>query len=331
MDALSAVLAAQRAEGAFVLRSDLVAPWAIRIEDAAPLTTLVVLAGHAVLTLDELSYSLAPGYAALVRGETPYTVASSAAISPQARIGPGQVCTRPDGSPLSQFRTLGTRVWGNAPPGRPVETVLLTATYTEANKASARVLEHLPSVVVLSAAEASDEQLHHVVDLLARELGGSQPGQDVLIDRLVDILTVCILRSWPESAGVGSPRWLAAQAVPVVGDALRRIHHEPGRPWTLGSLAHDVGVSRATLARRFSQAVGEPVMTYLCKWRMDLAADLLAGTDDTVESIARQVGYGSAFALSNAFKRQTGQGPAAYRRMSRVGTPPEPRRGGRQR
>lgn len=92
------------------------------------------------------------------------------------------------------------------------------------------------------------------------------------------------------------------------------IHDEPQRDWTIVSLAHAVGTSRSNLARRFTELVGEPVMTYLTRWRMTLAVDLLADADNTIAVVAEQVGYASPFGFSTAFKRRYGLSPTAHRR-----------------
>jgi AraC-like DNA-binding protein len=99
----------------------------------------------------------------------------------------------------------------------------------------------------------------------------------------------------------------------VVGPALRLLHHRPAHPWTVASLAVATGVSRAALARRFTELVGEPPMSFLAGWRLTLAADLLREPGATVGSVARQVGYGSPFALSAAFKRVRGISPQQHR------------------
>ena len=99
----------------------------------------------------------------------------------------------------------------------------------------------------------------------------------------------------------------------MVGRALRILHRDPAQPWTVAKLAAETGVSRAALARRFTELVGEPPMAYLAGWRLALAADLLREPDATVGSVARQVGYGSPFALSAAFKREHGVSPQQYR------------------
>jgi len=91
------------------------------------------------------------------------------------------------------------------------------------------------------------------------------------------------------------------------------LHAHPAHPWTVAALAAEVGVSRASLARRFTDLIGEAPMTYLTGWRLALAADLLLEPDATIADVARRVGYGNAFALSAAFKRVRGIGPQAHR------------------
>ena len=112
------------------------------------------------------------------------------------------------------------------------------------------------------------------------------------------------------------PAWYRANSDPVVGKALRMLHNNPAQPWTVAELAARAGVSRAALARRFTDVVGEPPMAYLTGWRLALAADLLRDPAATIGSVARQVGYGSPFALSAAFKRVRGVSPRGT-----VGTP----------
>ena len=100
-----------------------------------------------------------------------------------------------------------------------------------------------------------------------------------------------------------------------MGPALRLVQDNPAHPWTVASLATRVGASRATLARRFTELVGEPPMAFLTGWRLDLAADLLLEPGATIGSVARQVGYGSPYALSTAFKRARGISPQQHRRL----------------
>ncbi|MFD7635164.1 helix-turn-helix transcriptional regulator, partial [Streptomyces sp. NPDC059873] len=130
---------------------------------------------------------------------------------------------------------------------------------------------------------------------------------------VLDLMLIAVLRAWFSRPGAEAPGWYRAMADPAVGNALRLLQNEPARPWTVASLAAACGVSRAGLARRFSELVGEPPMAYLTGWRLARAGDLLRGTDATVESVARKVGYSGSFALSAAFKRVRGVSPQEYR------------------
>ncbi|HET8931197.1 MAG TPA: helix-turn-helix transcriptional regulator, partial [Acidimicrobiales bacterium] len=144
-------------------------------------------------------------------------------------------------------------------------------------------------------------------------IDGDDPGQQVVLDRLLDLLLVSALRAAFTST-TEMPKWYAASADPIVGSALRLMHERAGEPWTVTSLASTVGVSRAHLSRRFHDLVGEPPMTFLTAWRMALAADRLLEPDTTVTAVSALVGYTSPFTFSTAFKRHYGTSPRSYRR-----------------
>ena len=201
---------------------------------------------------------------------------------------------------------LGVRTWGNAADGA---TVMLTGTYQLDGEVSRRLLRALPTLLVLPD-DAWDSPL---VALLADEIVKDDPGQEAVLDRLLDLLLIAVLRAWFARPEADAPAWYRAYGDPVVGRALRMLHHNPSHPWTVAALAADAGVSRAALARRFNELVGEPPMAFLTGWRIALAADLLREPGATIGSVADQVGYGSPFALSTAFKRVRGVSPREYR------------------
>jgi AraC-like DNA-binding protein len=314
MDSIAGLLDGPRARGAFLLRSVLDPPWSMRIQDEAPLTLLAVVRGAAHVVADDdapgAGVALVAGDVAILRGPDPYVVADDPATAPQVVIGPGQVCTTPDGHAVGGMAERGVRTWGNG--DETAATVLLTGTYQLRSETSRRLLDALPPRVVV----AGDSWDNPLVGYLAGEIVKEEPGQEAVLDRLLDLLLIAALRTWFARDEAAAPGWYRAQGDPVVGPALKLIHDDPAHPWTVASLASATGISRAALARRFTALVGEPPMAFLTSWRLTLAADLLREPGATIGSVAAQVGYGSPFALSAAFKRVRGISPAEHRAAS---------------
>ncbi|WP_282693428.1 AraC family transcriptional regulator [Streptomyces sp. CC208A] len=307
MDALAGLLDGPRARGAFLLRMVMEPPWSVRIEDRAPLCLMCVTEGEAwIVPSSGEPVLLRPGDIAIARGPEPYTVADTADRPPNARIGPGGECATLSGEPLAEALHLGLRTWGNALDGG---TTVLVGTYLMDGEVGRRLLDALPSLLHLPAELWRCPLMPYLDEEIARD----EPGQSVVLDRILDLLLIAAVRAWFARPGAEAPAWYRAMGDPVVGRALRLLQNDPAHPWTVASLAAKTGVSRAALARRFTELVGEPPMTYLTGWRLALAADLLREDDATLESVARRVGYGSAFALSAAFKRVRGLSPRDHR------------------
>lgn len=305
VDALASLLEGPRARGAFLICSLLDPPWSLRVRDEAPLTVVAMIRGSAWIVTDRAApRQVHAGDVAIFRGPEHYTVADDPATEPEIFIEPGNVTKLADGQVLCETLSLGMRQWGTNPDGA---TVMVTGTYESAGAASQRLLRALPSVIVLQRGDFDGRLLDVLVDEAVRD----EPAQSVVLDRLLDLVLIAALRAW--FARNDAPAWYHAYSDPLVGKALRLLQHNPAHGWTVAGLAEAVGVSRAALARRFTDLVGEPPMAFLTEWRLALAADLLQESDATVESIARQVGYGSAFALSTAFKRHFGISPRDHR------------------
>jgi len=305
MDALAGLLDGPRAKGAFLIRSRMRPPWSVEIRDRAPLSIQVMTSGTSfVTTVDGEVRELREGDIAVMRGPDPYTVADDHASPAQWLIHPDQRCTTLDGTPVHDTLDFGVRSWGNDPEG---PTGMLIGTYRVDNEVSRRVLTNLPGLLVVTAAELDSP----IPALLGAEITRDAPGQDVVLDRLLDLLLIAVLRAW--FSGTDAPAWYRAWGDPVVGRAMRLMHTDVARPWTVANLAAETGVSRATLARRFTELAGEPPMTFLADLRLTLAADRLREPEATVQAVAREVGYGSPFALSTAFKRARGMSPREFR------------------
>ena len=307
MDSIAGLLDGPRAREAFLLRSLLDPPFSMRIQDEAPLTLVAMVRGSAWVLPDVgENVLLDAGDVAILRGPDPYLVADDPGTPAQVIINPGQVCTAPDGTELKGMQRMGVRTWGNSTDGA---TVMLTGTYQLRSETSQRLLDALPALLVVRA----DSWSSPLVPYLAEEISKDEPGQEAVLDRLLDLLLIAALRAWFARPEAQAPGWYRAHGDPVVGPALRLLHHNPAHPWTVESLARQIGVSRAALARRFTELVGEPPMAFLTGWRLTLAADLLREPGATVGSVARKVGYASPFALSTAFKRVRGISPQQHR------------------
>jgi AraC-like DNA-binding protein len=152
------------------------------------------------------------------------------------------------------------------------------------------------------------------------ELAAGRPGSDTVLAKLSELLFVeavreCIATLPPDRTG-----WLAGLRDPHVGRALALLHGRVAHPWTVDELARQTGLSRSALGERFAALLGEPPMRYLTRWRMQLAAQRLRESHDTVARIAAELGYDSEAAFHRAFKRELGVPPAAWRRGRAGGT-----------
>lgn len=336
MDLVGSVVSGPRAQRAFALRVALRPGWRLRIEDEAALCLLIAVGSALQLRwADGSTARIEPGQIALVRGPDPYDATDvidaadvtdvidgadgtdvpagtrppdPASPEPLAVIGPDGRCRTPNGEPLHNRLSLGIRSWGDDPSG---ETSFVTASYASGNEVGERLLAALPRVLMVP----TDDLDWPVAELLKAELGSERAAQDAVIDRLLDLLLLGVLRSWQERAEPGAGVGVGGQDE-LIRRALAALQHNPAEPWTVASLARFCGVSRAVLARRFTDAVRESPMAYLAGWRIQLAADLLLD-GATLERAARAVGYASPFALSAAFKRVKGVSPQQFR--SRAG------------
>jgi AraC-like DNA-binding protein len=314
MDVLTGLLDGPRARNAILIRALFEPPWSLRVQDQAPLTLFAIVRGEAWVDLGDGSEprQLGAGDVAVVLGPEPYHVADTPGRPAQILCQPGGRCSDLDGNDLHDVMSLGVRTWGNDPEG---STAMLVGIYDVEGAISDRLFTALPRQLVVDAADA-DQRL---VELLAEEIVRDAPGQQAMLDRLLDLLLVATLRQWFTTHDDAAPAWFRAAGDPVVGPAVRLLHDEPARDWTIASLAGEVGASRAALARRFTDLMGEPPMTYLTHWRLALAADLLLEPGATLGSVAARVGYGSPYALSAAFSRVRGVSPREHRAAELVG------------
>ena len=181
--------------------------------------------------------------------------------------------------------------------------------------AARHLIEVLPATICVQASDSPQmDRIESTLRLMAAEARELRPGGEAVITRLGDILVIQALRSWLETDPEARAGWLGALRDPQIGRALGLIHRHPERAWTVASLADELAMSRSAFAARFTELVGEPVMQYVTRWRMQVAHDALATEDTTVAGLAARLGYRSEAAFARAFKRVTGVAPGAVRR-----------------
>ncbi|MFT3986258.1 cupin domain-containing protein [Aestuariivirga sp.] len=175
------------------------------------------------------------------------------------------------------------------------------------------LLSLLPAVIHVRG----EERLSALMRLVGSEADDEKSGRDFVLSRLAELILVEALRSQQTlAAPAGLMRGLSD---PRLAAALKLMHNDAARAWTMADLAKEAALSRSVFFERFSSYVGLPPMEYLLAWRMAVAKDLLRRTDLDVSQVAERVGYGSASAFSTAFSRHVGQPPGRYARSNARG------------
>ncbi len=181
------------------------------------------------------------------------------------------------------------------------------------------LLAALPRMLhVPGQASGGSAWLAGVLDAVVQESSAKRTGGEAVLERMAEMLFVEALRRYLDALPEGQTGWLAGLGDAVVGRALARLHDRPSEAWTLERLAESAAVSRTTLHERFVQLIGLPPMQYLAYLRMQLAARWLRDTDAKVLEVALEVGYENEAAFARAFRRSTGESPAAWRRARRT-------------
>jgi AraC-like DNA-binding protein len=247
-------------------------------------------------------------------------------------LGPGDVVLLPRGSehalchaPRSSLTGVPTGCPPDSAPEAPVDwrgavpdemsVDLLCGAYQLDRDLTHPLFAEMPDIIHLPASVGSRPSLRAAVELLGGDLREEHPGSGTALSALLDLLLVYIVRAYLEerTEAPSTVGWQAALADPAINTALRSMHEDPARPWTVQELGARAGLSRAAFARRFTALVGRPPLAYLTWWRLSTAARLLRQGDAPLASIASQVGYTSQFAFAHAFKREFGQTAGSYR------------------
>jgi AraC-like DNA-binding protein len=295
-----------RISGTFYCRSECSDPWAM---DLPPMDGClmfhIVTAGACWLEVDgEAPHRLQVGGFALVPHGLGHRLTSAPGVP---AVG---LFDAPTEHVSERYDVV--RLGGGGP-----ATTLVCGAVTFDHPAAADLIARLPRVIVIDTWQAPEHDwMQSTLRFIASEVRMVRPGTDMLVTRLSDILVMQSIRAWLASEPPLPPGWLAAVRDPQIGRALRSVHREPGEPWTIASLARVAGMSRSAFAARFAVLAGEPVMRYVTRWRMNLAAAALHDGGETTAALAERLGYESEAAFSRAFKRVMGSWPGAVRRQA---------------
>lgn len=293
MDLLQEHLIRARASGGVFARSAANPPWGLRLS-GIQLAVHAALQGRIWLWTEEGDepVELTAGDLAFVRGGSDHFVAHE----------PGAPCVSPDEFRLQQATDHSEIDVRGA--------VFLCGAYQFAGDIGAGLVDALPPVLAFPA--NIDDPIHSVVALLSREMTHANPGQQTVLDRLLDVLVVMGLRTGL-ARSANAPAWFRAASDERLARPLQAMHEDASRPWTVEDLAKLGHMSRASFARIFQHVLGQTPMQYLTNWRMTLARDLLLTDGLPLSQIAERVGYSSQYAFATAFRRHHGQPPGRWR------------------
>jgi AraC-like DNA-binding protein len=305
-DPLADVLQLARVSGAVLAQLVAYEPWGIQVDPQPGAVFHAVLAGSCWLRPEGGEpFRLMPGDVVLLPTNLAHALSSGPATPTVSLTQAAKIGLRADDGVIEL-------------PGDGAVTRLLCASYDYDHQVAQPLMSLLPRVLRLAAGAPNDDgAVTAALALLRYELNGVPPGSRTVVARLVDVLLVHVVRAWLRAQPAGDGSWLRALHDPVTARTLALLHQTPAHPWTIEGLAAEVHTSRATLTRRFATLVGEPPLAYLTRWRMDLAAQRLRETDDSVAAIGTAVGYASEHAFSRAFSRARGQPPRRYRISTR--------------
>jgi AraC-like DNA-binding protein len=323
MDPVSEILAGVRLGGALFFNAEFSAPWGVYSSgDETMAAMLAPGAGHVVV------------YHLIVHGDADVTMPGGE----RHTIHPGEIVVFPHGDThfLSNgattedpflaseaIRLVKNRDLRLFQIGGGGEKTRIVCGFMACDPHMSRpILGSLPRLIKVNIrTDPSGRWLETAILHLVEEASSGAIGSEAMLAKLSEALFVDTLRRHIASLPETGTGWLAAARDPVIGRGLALLHARVAYPWTLESLAREIGISRSALAERFTRFLGEPPIAYLTRWRLQLAARNLTTTPKGVAEIAAEVGYESEAAFNRAFKRHFGQPPARYRRTARTPQP----------
>lgn len=319
MDVLSEVLKAVKLDGAVFFNGEFSAPWCAREPDSGTMSSYLSVPSKHTIIFHLVTEGRA--YARIEQDGSRLSVAAGDIVmfphGDAHLMGNGPPVTPTDSS-AQLLRVLSEGTTLSRAGGGGELTKLICGYMTCDPQLSQLFLSGLPSIVKVNIRDhASGQWLEDTFRYSVDQAGASGPGGAAVVAKLSEALFVETLRRYIARLPKAQTGWLAGVRDPQVGKALALLHRQPAHPWTIATLANDVGVSRSVLAERFKHYLSETPIGYLTRWRLQLAAQLLTSTSKSVAEVAGDVGYESEPSFNRAFKREFGLPPARFRTQAK--------------
>jgi AraC family transcriptional activator of mtrCDE len=301
MDAMSDILRMIRLTGVVYFRSDFTKPWGMSIDKSNVAQFHLVARGRCYLYIEEVDQLLE-------------LTAGDAVVFPHG--GAHWLADEPDRKKIPGMKVVQS-IKENEPifqDGDDVCTTLVCGHFEFDRDIEHPFIEALPKFIHVSDSEQRQfSWLENAIKIILQETDSGNPGAEVVVERLAEVLFIQLIRSYIISRG-DQEGFLAALNDRDISNALKLMHSMPQEPWTLVNISKKIGMSRSSFAERFKKFVGTTPMDYLTKWRMQRARDLLTNSDMSLGSISRKIGYTSEPAFNRAFKKRFNKTPGALRR-----------------
>lgn len=305
MDVLAESLRSLQMKTEVYGRLELSAPWGIKLDLAHPGYFHAVSRGSCWLETEGKRIALAAGDWVFILGGSSHVLRDS----PRTRAMPLPEIYGTQGGQCGGILRYG---------GQGTQTTLISFSFVFKGTWLNPVLAALPRVLhVKGDGFVATRWVESVVQLVAAEMEAGRPAHEIVVTRLADVLFIHALRAHIQALPTEEGGWLRALEDPQLGLVLQQLHERPSYPWTVKAMAKVASMSRSMFAARFQKIIGESPLTYLTRWRMHFAMQLMAESNESLVSIAGAVGYDTDGAFGKTFKRYVGSTPGTYRRQLR--------------
>jgi len=324
MDVLSDVLRAVRMTGAFFFSATNYSPWVCGEPTVDDIAHRVIPEADFVIPFHVITYG---GCWVDLVGEVPTTI----------RLEAGDIIVLPKGDAHFMMSENGLRktispAEFDPPPGRrnvlryivngekggAVDCRFVCGFMGGASRPFNPLINALPRMFRARTSDANREWLSTLAQAGVAESERDGAGAETMLAKLSELMFVEVVRRYIDEMPPDSRGWLAGLRDRSIGAALGLIHGRPREDWTVETLAQQVALSRSAFAERFTSFVGIPVIQYLARWRLTVAARLLEDKNVSIEQAGTEVGYESEAAFNRAFKKFVGTTPGAWRKGRRL-------------